>query len=265
MPTAAPWADVACRGSRDGRPHRPRSKYGHRSRRSGKPTGSVSRSLSLPSCVLQLPPLSPAQAARTTRGRPQLRPQDWIRSQTPGSPPVRRSQCRLPPSWDRCAGFSATTYHAGKRQPDIRCGRTSRGRPVPVIDGRQPGTPAGRPLITSSGRHIMRRSVRQAPSSASTRPPRRPAGLRALPDLSRLIRTVWRLVAPEAPTVGSGGCRSPSAGRGACRCRECPAARFLVALESNAGSGVKALIARSAGAALAARPDRGLGRRAGTE
>ncbi len=92
MPTAAPWADVACRGSRDGRPHRPKSKSGHRSRRSGKPAGSVCRSLSLPSCVLQLAPLSPAQAARTTRGRPQLRPQDWIRSQTPGSPPVRRSQ-----------------------------------------------------------------------------------------------------------------------------------------------------------------------------
>jgi hypothetical protein len=32
-------------------------------------------------------------------------------------------------------------------------------------------------LITSSGRHIMRRSVRQAPSAASTRPPRRTAGL----------------------------------------------------------------------------------------
>src|ERR1700729_3321120 len=41
---------------------------------------------------LQLAPLSPAQAATTTRGRPKLRPQDWIRSQTPGSPPVRRSQ-----------------------------------------------------------------------------------------------------------------------------------------------------------------------------
>jgi len=34
-------------------------------------------------------------------------------------------------------------------------------------------------LITSSGRHIMRRSVRQAPSAASTRPPRRTAGRRA--------------------------------------------------------------------------------------
>ena len=41
---------------------------------------------------LQLALLSPAQAATTTRGRPQLRPQDWIRSQTPRSPPVRRSQ-----------------------------------------------------------------------------------------------------------------------------------------------------------------------------
>ena len=34
-------------------------------------------------------------------------------------------------------------------------------------------------LITSSGRHIMRRSVRQAPSAASTRPPRRTAAIRA--------------------------------------------------------------------------------------
>jgi hypothetical protein len=92
VPTAAPWVGVACRGSRDGRPRRPQSKSGHRSRRSGKPAGSMCRSLSLPSCVLQLAPLSPAQAARTTRGRPQLRPQDWIRSQTSGLPPVRRSQ-----------------------------------------------------------------------------------------------------------------------------------------------------------------------------
>jgi hypothetical protein len=92
VPTAAPWADVVCRASPDGRPHRPQSKSGHRSRRSGKPTGSVCQSSPLPSCVLQLAPPSPAQAATTTRGRPQLRPQDWIRSQTPGSPPVRRSQ-----------------------------------------------------------------------------------------------------------------------------------------------------------------------------
>src|SRR5215472_5450587 len=28
---------------------------------------------------------------------------------------------------------------ARSSEPDIRCGRTSRGRPVPVIDGRQPG------------------------------------------------------------------------------------------------------------------------------
>jgi hypothetical protein len=92
VPTAALWADVACRASPDGRPRRPQSKSGHRSRRPGKPTGSVCRSSPLPSCVLQMAPLSPAQAATTTRSRPQLRPQDWIRSQTPGSPPVRRSQ-----------------------------------------------------------------------------------------------------------------------------------------------------------------------------
>lgn len=35
-------------------------------------------------------------------------------------------------------------------------------------------------LITSSGRHIMRRSVRQAPSAASTRPPRRTAAMYAV-------------------------------------------------------------------------------------
>jgi hypothetical protein len=35
-------------------------------------------------------------------------------------------------------------------------------------------------LITSSGRHIMRRSVRQAPSAASTRPPRRTAEVCAI-------------------------------------------------------------------------------------
>ena len=51
MPTAAPRADVACRASPDGRPHRPQSKSGHRSRRSGKPAGSVCRSSPLPSCV----------------------------------------------------------------------------------------------------------------------------------------------------------------------------------------------------------------------
>src|SRR5215831_21208309 len=69
---------------------------------------------------LRLAPLSPAQAARTTRGRPQLRPQDWI---GPGLKRRNRQPvCRSP----------------------IRCGRTLRGRAVPVIGGRQPGTPAGR-------------------------------------------------------------------------------------------------------------------------
>lgn len=85
MPTAAPWADVPCRGSRGRRPRRPQPESGHRSRRSGKPAGTVCRSSPLPSCVLQLAPLSPAQAGRTTRGRPQLRPQDRIRSQALGS------------------------------------------------------------------------------------------------------------------------------------------------------------------------------------
>lgn len=40
-------------------------------------------------------------------------------------------------------------------------------------------------LITSSGRHIMRRSMRQAPSAASTRPPRITAARRAPKPTSR--------------------------------------------------------------------------------
>ena len=44
-------------------------------------------------------------------------------------------------------------------------------------------------LITSSGRHIMRRSVRQAPSAASTRPPRRTADL---------ARAFCRFITPPA-------------------------------------------------------------------
>ena len=64
-------------------------------------------------------------------------------------------------------------------EPGIRCGRTPRGRAAPVIDGRQRHT-SWPTLITSSGRHIMRRSMRQAPSAASTRPPRRTAVLGAL-------------------------------------------------------------------------------------
>ena len=154
MPTAAPWADVACRASPDGRPHRPQSKSGHRSRRSGKPTGSVCRSSPLPSCVLQLAPLSPAQAATTTHGRPQLRPQDWIRSQTPGSPPVVGARHPPRPHFAR----SSSAGH-----------RWSAARDTTWLT-----------LITSSGRHIMRRSVRQAPSAASTRPPRRTAARCAL-------------------------------------------------------------------------------------
>ena len=42
-------------------------------------------------------------------------------------------------------------------------------------------------LITSSGRHITRRPVRQAPSAASTRPPRRTAGPRAVIGASRVV------------------------------------------------------------------------------
>ena len=43
-------------------------------------------------------------------------------------------------------------------------------------------------LITSSGRHIMRRSVRQAPSAASTRPLRRTAGVCAFSLTSRITQ-----------------------------------------------------------------------------
>jgi hypothetical protein len=153
VPTAAPRAGVACRGRRDGRPHRPQSTSGHRSRRSGKPARSVRRSLSLPSCVLQLAPLSPAKAARTTRGRPQLRPQDRIRSQTRDRRPIAGPRHPLRPRFARSSS-------AGHRWPAAR-------------DTSWPTR------ITSSGRHIMRRSMRQAPSAASTRPPRRTAAVRA--------------------------------------------------------------------------------------
>jgi hypothetical protein len=181
VPTAAPWADVACRASPDGRPHRPQSKSGHRSRRSGKPTGSVCRSSPLPSCVVQLAPLSPAQAATTTRGRPQLRPQDWIRSQTPGSPPVRRSQTSA-------AAHFARSGSAGHRW--------SAARDTSWLT-----------LITSSGRHIMRRSVRQAPSAASTRPPRRAAGRRAVIQWPRLVGGPV-----HSPTHDQPGCMSMQRG-----------------------------------------------------
>lgn len=136
-------------GEPDGHPHRPQSKSGHRSRRSGKPTGSVCRSSPLPSCVLQLAPLSPAQAATTTRGRPQLRPQDWIRSQTRDRRPFAGARHPLRPHVAR----SSSAGH-----------RWSAARDTSWLI-----------LITSSGRHIMRRSVRQAPSAASTRPPRQTA------------------------------------------------------------------------------------------
>jgi hypothetical protein len=130
-------------------PHRPQPGSGHRPRRPEKPAGSVCRSSPLPSCVLQMAPLSPAQAATTTRSRPQLRPQDRTGSQTPGTPPVRRSRHPLRP-------HSARSGSAGHRWPAARHA-------------------SWLTLITSSARHIMRRSARQAPSAASTRPPRRTA------------------------------------------------------------------------------------------
>ena len=178
MPTAAPWADVACRGSRDGRPHRPRSKYGHRSRRSGKPTGSVSRSLSLPSCVLQLPPLSPAQAARTTRGRPQLRPQDWIRSQTPGSPPVRRSQTSAAVALravDQCRSSMAGSPGHQLADPD-----------------HQQWSPHHAQICAAGAERGI--DAATAPNGGTAR---------ALPDLSRLIVTVWRLVCSLRPRLSA--------------------------------------------------------------
>lgn len=70
-------------------------------------------------------------------------------SQTPGTPPVRRSRHPLRP-------HSAQSGSAGHRWPAARHA-------------------SWLTLITSSGRHIMRRSVREAPSAASMRPPRRTA------------------------------------------------------------------------------------------
>ncbi len=72
-------------------------------------------------------------------------------SQTPGTPPVRRSRHPLRP-------HSAQSGSAGHRWPAARHA-------------------SWLTLITSSGRHIMRRSVREAPSAASMRPPRRTAVL----------------------------------------------------------------------------------------
>jgi hypothetical protein len=60
-------------------------------------------------------------------------------------------------------------------------------------------------LITSSGRHIMRRSVRQAPSAASTRPPRRTADI----SPARMSQAV------QSVTCGatSGRCHARPSGR----------------------------------------------------
>jgi hypothetical protein len=88
-------------------------------------------------------------------------------SQTPGTPPVRRSRHPLRP-------HSAQSGSAGHRWPAARHA-------------------SWLTLITSSGRHIMRRSVREAPSAASMRPPRRTAARRALsltsPSLSVTLST----------------------------------------------------------------------------
>jgi len=57
-------------------------------------------------------------------------------------------------------------------------------------------------LITSSGRHIMRRSMRQAPSAASTRPPRRTAAVCAFSLTSRITQRERRSpLASAAPRL----------------------------------------------------------------
>ena len=201
MPTAAPRADVACRASPDGRPHRPQSKPGHRPRRPGKPTGSVRRSSPLPSCVLQMAPLSPAQAATTTRSRPQLRPQDRIRSQTPDRRPFAGARHPLRP-------HSARSSSAGHRWPAARHA-------------------SWLTLITSSGRHIMRRSMRQAPSAASTRPPRRTAAVCAFSLTSRITqrerRSPLASAAPRLRKINSAQ-RPSAAGRATAGSASCSAA-----------------------------------------
>jgi hypothetical protein len=154
VPTAAPWAGVACRGSRDGRPHRPQPKPGHQSRHPGKPARSVRRSLSLPFLC------SSAGSTFASKGG---KNHTW--------PPTAQTT-----GLDR---VSDPGIAARSPEPGIRCGRTPRGRAAPVIDGRQRDT-SWPTLITSSGRHIMRRSMRQAPSAASTWPPHRTAAPRAL-------------------------------------------------------------------------------------
>jgi hypothetical protein len=62
-------------------------------------------------------------------------------------------------------------------------------------------------LITSSGRHILRRSVRQAPSAASTRPPRRTAATCAPAEAnlaSRGGQSWFSRSGPVSPTRGQG-------------------------------------------------------------
>jgi hypothetical protein len=68
--------------------------------RGSRPDQCVDHCPCLP-VVLQLAPLSPAQAARTTRGRPQLRPQDWIRSQTRDRRPFVGARHPLRPHFAR--------------------------------------------------------------------------------------------------------------------------------------------------------------------
>jgi hypothetical protein len=62
-------------------------------------------------------------------------------------------------------------------------------------------------LITSSGRHMMRRSVRQAPSVAPTRPPRRTAGRRAVIQWPRVVGGPV-----HSPTHDQPGCMSMQRG-----------------------------------------------------
>ena len=145
MPAAAPWVGAACRGSRDGRPRRPQSKSGHRSSRSGKPADQ---------CVDHCPCLpvffSWLHFRQPRRQEPHVAAHSSDHRIGSG---LRPRDCRPFVG----AGHPLRPHFARSSSADHRWSEAR--------DTRWPT------WITSSGRHIMRRSVRQVPSAASTRPP----------------------------------------------------------------------------------------------
>src|ERR1700733_417867 len=70
---------------------------------------------------------------------------------------------------------SETGIPARSSEPDIRCGHTSRGRAVPVIDGGRPGTPARKRGTGSEGKPALlagNRLARTVSEAEAGQPPR---------------------------------------------------------------------------------------------